>query len=110
MSYSEEITKEIKDEYLANPSRETVDRIAARINKPARSVIAKLAAEAVYYTPPRTTKTGDAIVKKDELVAEIGGWLGIEVPTLAKTSKLELKALHSKIKELIDDSSSTSVS
>lgn len=109
MSYSEELTKEIVDEYKANPCRETVDEIAARIGKSARSVIAKLAAEGAYATPERTTKTGEPIVKKEELVEEINLWLGIEVPTLAKTSKLELKALHGKIKELIHDSSSTSV-
>jgi hypothetical protein len=102
MSYSEELTKEIVDEYKANPCRETVDTIAARVGKSARSVIAKLASEGVYYTPERTTKTGEPIVKKDELVADINLWLEIETPTLAKTSKLELKALHGKIQELIN--------
>jgi hypothetical protein len=102
MSYSEQITQEIVDEYKANPCRETVDAIALRIGKSARSVIAKLAAEGCYYTPERTTKTGEIIVKKDELVADINEWLAIDTPTLAKTSKLELKALHLKIKELID--------
>ena len=100
MSYSEELTKEIVDEYSANPSRETVDAIAARIGKTARSVIAKLAAAGVYQTPKRTTKTGEPIVKKEELVEQIGKWLGIEVPTLAKTGKLDLKKLHQKIAEL----------
>lgn len=101
MSYSEELTKEIVDEYTANPSRETVDAIAKRIGKSARSVIAKLAAAHVYQTPQRTTKTGEPIIKKEELVEEIGSWLGIEVPTLAKTGKLDLKKLHSKIAELV---------
>lgn len=101
MSYSEELTEEIVNEYKNNPSRETVDKISARIGKSTRSVIAKLAAEGAYNTPVRTTKTGEPIVKKEELVAEIEAWLNISVPTLVKTSKLELKALHSKVKELI---------
>ena len=102
MSYSEELTKEIIDEYNANPSRETVDAIAARIGKSTRSVIAKLAAAGVYQTPKRTTKTGEPIVKKEEIVAEIGSWLGIEVPTLAKTGKLDLKRLHRAIAEHLE--------
>jgi hypothetical protein len=101
MSYSEELTREIVDEYSANPTRETVDAIAERIGKTPRSVIAKLAAAGVYQTPKRTTKTGEPIVKKEELVAQIGEWLGIEVPTLAKTGKLDLKKLHREIAKLV---------
>lgn len=106
MSYSEELTAEIVSEYTKDPSRETVDKISARIGKPARSVIAKLAASGVYKTPVRTTKTGDAIVKKEELVADIEKWLSIEAPTLAKTGKLDLKRLHTAIGDLVDDENS----
>lgn len=102
MSYTEEMTREIVDEYNGNPTRETVDAIAARIGKTSRSVIAKLAAAGVYQTPKRTTKTGEPIVKKEQLVQEIGTWLGIEVPTLAKTGKQDLKLLHTKIARLCD--------
>lgn len=102
MSYTDELTQEIVLEYTTDPSRETVDKIASRIGKSARSVIAKLAAAGVYQTPVRTTKTGDPIVKKEELVADIEKWLAIEAPTLAKTGKLDLKALHVAIKDLVD--------
>lgn len=105
MSYSKELVQEIVDEYSANPSRETVDAISTRIGKSTRSVIAKLASEGVYKTPVRTTKTGDAIVKKEDLAAEIGAWIGREVPTLAKTGKLDLIALHKALKEIYDDES-----
>jgi hypothetical protein len=103
MSYSEEVTKEIVKEYAANPTRDTVDAIAQRIGKSPRSVIAKLAAAGVYQTPKRTTKTGEPIIKKDELAEDIGKWLGIEVPTLAKAGKLELKKLHEKLGGLLHE-------
>jgi hypothetical protein len=103
MSYTEELTKQIIAEYEANPTRETVDAIAARIGKSARSVIAKLAAAHVYQTPQRLTKTGEAIVKKEELVADIERWLEIEAPSLAKTGKLELKRLHTALAEIFQD-------
>lgn len=103
MSYTEELTAQIVGEYNANPTRETVDEIADRIGKSSRSVIAKLAAAGVYQTPVRTTKTGDAIVKKEELVADIERWLNIQAPTLAKTGKLDLKALHKAVEELTEN-------
>jgi hypothetical protein len=102
MTYSEELTREIITEYEADPTRETVEKIAARIGKSTRSVVAKLAAAGVYQTPKRTTKTGEPIVKKEELAAEIGKWLGIEVPTLVKTGKLDLKRLHRAVAEHLE--------
>ena len=101
MSYSEEQTREIVAEYEANPTRETVNSIAARIDKSVRSVIAKLSSAGVYMTPQRTTKTGEMIVKKEELVQDICTWLGVEAPTLAKTGKQDLKLLHTALHELL---------
>jgi GTP-sensing pleiotropic transcriptional regulator CodY len=103
MSYTEELTKSVIEEYEADPSRETVDRIAERIGKTTRSVIAKLAAAGVYQTPQRTTKTGEPIVKKETLVEEIEGWLEIECPTLVKTGKEDLKRVHKVLQEIFVD-------
>lgn len=94
MTYTPDLTKQIISDYEANPTRENVDVIADRIGKPSRSVIAKLAAAGVYNTPAKTTKTGDLIIKKEELVADIEKWLNIVAPSLAKTNKLDLRELH----------------
>lgn len=102
MSYTEELTEEIVAEYTVNPTRETVDAIAARINKSVRSVIAKLSSAGVYQTPQRTTKTGDPIEKKDEMVTEICTMLGIEAMTLAKTGKQDLKRLRDAIRDMVE--------
>lgn len=104
MTYTEEMTQQIIAEYEEAPNRDTVNAIAERIGKSARSVIAKLAAAGVYQTPQRLTKTGEEIVKKEELVKDIERWLDIEVPTLAKTGKLELKKLHEAIQDLVRES------
>jgi hypothetical protein len=103
VSYSDELTAEIIAKYQAAPSRETVDVIAAEINKSTRSVIAKLASAGVYKTPQRTTKTGDPIEKKDKFVTEICTWLGIDAPTLAKTGKQDLKSLRDAIADLLGE-------
>lgn len=103
MSYTEEQTREIVAEYEAHPSRDTVNAISDRIDKSVRSVIAKLSSAGVYQTPQRTTKTGELIVKKEELVRDICTWLGVEAPTLAKTGKQDLKALHEALDDLLQE-------
>lgn len=94
MTYTEELTSLLIAEYTADPSRETVDRLSEEHNKSPRSIIAKLASAGVYQAPPRLSKTGDPITRKEDLAAEIGEWFGISVPSLAKAGKLELLALH----------------
>lgn len=94
MTYTPELTILIIDTYTANPCRETVELISQQTGKPSRAIIAKLAAAGVYNTPAKTTKNGDPIIKKEELVAEIENWLGITAPSLAKTNKLDLRELH----------------
>lgn len=94
MTYTEELTQLIIDEYTADPTRATVDRLSEEHNKSPRSIIAKLASAGVYQAPPRLSKTGEPITRKEDLANEIGSWFGIEVPSLAKAAKLELIALH----------------
>lgn len=101
MSYTDEQTREIIEEYERNPTRETVKLIAERISKSERSVIAKLSSAEVYNTPQRTTKTGDAIVKKEELVRDICTWLGVDAQTLVKTGKQDLKNIHAALQDLL---------
>jgi len=52
MSYTEEITQIIIDEYSADPTRATVDRLAEEHGKSARSIIAKLSSAGVYQALP----------------------------------------------------------
>jgi hypothetical protein len=92
--YTEELTQLIISEYSADPTRATVDRLSEEHNKSPRSIIAKLASAGVYQAPPRLSKTGDPITRKEDLAAEIGEWFGISTPSLAKAAKLELLALH----------------
>ena len=94
MSYSDELTQLIIDEYTADPTRVTVDRLAEEHNKSARSIIAKLSSAGVYKAPPRVSKNGEPITRKEDIAKEIGDWFGISIPSLAKAGKLDLQALH----------------
>lgn len=101
MSYTDEQTQQIIAEYEANPTRDTVDAIAARIDKSSRSVIAKLSSAGVYKTPQRLSKTGDAIEHKEEMVTQICTWLGVDAPTLAKSGKQDLKRIRDALQDLL---------
>ena len=70
-NYTEEMVSEMTTAYTDNPTRETVDELARHFGKTTRSIIAKLSREGVYIAQPRTTKSGEPVVAKAELVAEI---------------------------------------
>ena len=79
--------------YVANPTRETVDALAKDFGKSVRSIIAKLSREGVYVAQPKVTKSGEPVVRKAELVAQIEETLGGTFPTLVKASKADLQNL-----------------
>ena len=92
-NYTTEMVAEMTKLYTANPTRDTVDVLAKQFAKTTRSIIAKLSREGVYIAQPRITKTGEPVVRKAELVAQINTTLGIALPTLVKASKADLQNL-----------------
>ena len=96
-NYTEEMVVSMTEQYNANPTRETVDSLAQEFGKTTRSIIAKLSREGIYKAQPRTTKTGEPVVRKAELVAQIEEHFGVELPTLVKASKTDLQTLLGSI-------------
>ena len=96
-NYTEQQTKEMVAQYEAAPTKETVVAIAEKLGKNTRSVIAKLSREGVYKAQPRTTKRGEPVVLKQELVNVIQEHFGDEFPSLVKASKVDLQKLIEKI-------------
>jgi len=96
-NYTDEMVAQMTAAYEANPSRETVDMLAGQMGKSVRSVIAKLSREGVYVAQPKVTKTGEPVVRKQELVASLQSHYGIELPTLVKASKADLQRLVDSI-------------
>ncbi len=92
-NYTEAMTEKMIAEYNANPTRDTVDALARELGKNTRSVIAKLSREGVYQAQPRVTKSGEPIVRKAELLAQIQDTLGQDFPSLVKASKADLQRL-----------------
>ena len=98
-NYTDEMVASMTEQYKANPTRETVDELANTLGKTTRSIIAKLSREGVYIAQPRTTKSGEPVVAKAELVSAIEEHFGIELPTLVKAGKQDLQRLVDTISQ-----------
>lgn len=93
VNYTPEQTTKMVADYAAGV---TVETIATELGKTARSIIAKLSREKVYTAKVYKTKTGDTVVKKDELADKIGTMLGAtepEMESLTKVNKTMLKKI-----------------
>ena len=83
--------------YTAEPSRETVEKLAVKLEKSVKSIIGKLSREGVYQRAAYKSKSGDDPVTKMELVNNVAENLGIEIDDLLgldKSPKAALKALE----------------
>gem|GEM_PF-1749880 len=90
-NYSDADITILTDEYSIEPTRETVDALAERLNKTPRSIIAKLSALGVYQKTERVTKRGEPVIMKAELVTKVQNAIGRELPSLNKMTKVDLQ-------------------
>lgn len=100
IKYTEEDTQYLRSEYLADPTRATVDRLAVELQREggARSVIAKLSDMGIYVKRNvRFTKAGEVVMRRSDLVKEIGDMFGIDLGTLA--NKYSIRLLYNALKD-----------
>lgn len=100
MNYSEKETAYIIEEYSKNPTRETVDLLAEKLNKTPKSVIGKLSREGVYRRNVYKTKAGENPITKEELVQLIAESMDLEIQAVAgleKAPKAVLKRLLERV-------------
>jgi uncharacterized protein YjcR len=93
LNYTPEQTAQIVSDYSNGM---TVETIAEKLGKSARSIVAKLSREGVYQKKVRTTKTGETVVKKDAHADAIGAILQMaenDIESLTKANKSALKAI-----------------
>lgn len=101
VNYTAEQTAALLAAYTAAPTVETVEQIAADLGKSVRSIVAKLSREGVYKKKEYKTKTGEAVIKKDEAADEIGALLGMaenDIESLTKANKNALKMIAAALK------------
>ena len=93
-NYTKEQVEQMGSRYTADPTRATVDALANEFGKSVRSIIAKQRREGVYVAQQRTTKAGEPVIRKADLVAIIQTKLEVEkLETLVKASKADLETL-----------------
>ena len=87
-------TTEVVDKLLADYNAERpVKEIAAELDVPERSVIAKLSSLGVYKRKEYVTKRGDPPVKKEEYIERISKLLDINIDLLESLEKVTKSAL-----------------
>ena len=102
-NYTDEQTKHMIDVYQANPTRETVDKLALEMGKTVKSVIGILSREKVYIKKDYVTKRGEKPITKLQMVEEIADMLRGDkerLQTLEKSSKAELLYLKVLVEDL----------
>jgi response regulator RpfG family c-di-GMP phosphodiesterase len=98
VNYTPEQTMQMVAQYQAGIA---VEQIAEIMGKSVRSIVAKLSREKVYVAKAYTSKTGEAVVKKDTVADYIGEQLGLteaDTESLTKANKVALKAIADFIK------------
>lgn len=98
VNYTAEQTAKMVTDYTEGV---TVEAIAEALGKTVRSVVAKLSREGVYKKKTYTTKTGEAVVKKDAWADFIGQALGMteaDTESLTKANKTALAKIADFIK------------
>jgi len=102
-NYTDEQVQYMVDKYTAQPNRETVDKLAEKLNKSIKSIIGKLSREGVYQKAIYRTKTGEIPMTKGEIIVKVAEILEAEYNRLAgleKSPKQDLKYLYELVRRL----------
>tara|TARA_R100000234_G_C4993691_1_gene176783 strand:+ start:129 stop:455 length:327 start_codon:yes stop_codon:yes gene_type:complete len=105
VNYTQEQVEMMKQSYIDNPSRETVEKLSETLDKSIKSIIGKLSREGVYKKTVYKTKTGESPITKKEIVEQIAELLLIDyglVAGLEKSPKADLKILRSAIDDSLE--------
>lgn len=97
VNYTPEQTAKMVSDYKDGIAVET---IAETLGKTVRSVVAKLSREGVYVAKTYTTKSGEAVVKKDMVADSIGLILRLteaETESLTKANKTALAKIFAAL-------------
>ena len=97
VNYTPEQTASMIQDYAAGV---TVESLAESMGKTVRSVVAKLSREKVYVAKTYTTKTGEAVAKKDAVADAIGAVLKLteaETESLTKANKTALSKIFAAL-------------
>ena len=90
MKYTPEVTNKLVADYQAGVSTE---ELAAQLDVPVRSVIAKLSSLGVYQKKTYVNKRGETPIKKEEYIDRLAILLGVDVDRLESLEKVNKNVL-----------------
>lgn len=99
-AYTLKETEKMIQQYLQEPTWDTVLHIAAKMRRTPRSVVAKLSKEGVYKKSDYTDKLGRPVVTKARLVSDLENILDTQLTDLDKAPKETLRKLRDMIFDL----------
>ena len=94
-NYTDEQVQYMVDKYTAEPNRETVDKLAEKLNKSIKSIIGKLSREGVYQKAIYRTKTGEIPMTKGEIIVKVAEILEAEYNRSVSYTHLTLPTIYS---------------
>lgn len=100
--YTQEITDKLIKDYTA---KIPVEKLAAELSVPTRSVIAKLSSLGVYEKKQYLNKQGKPPVKKSEYIERIGELLDVNLELLESLEKVNKSILELILTKLSDPKS-----
>ena len=94
-NYTDAMVSTLIEDYKTKEgsNKQFVDASATALGKTTKSIISKLVSLKVYVTEKKLTKTGEPVVSKADLVAQIETHYGFAVPSFAKATKVDLQNL-----------------
>lgn len=98
MKYTPEVVADISSKYLAGASAE---ELAAQLDVPVRSIIAKLASIGLYKKKEYLNKRGEVPVRKEEYIDRLAKLLNVQpdrLESLEKANKSVLILLEDALK------------
>jgi hypothetical protein len=93
-NYTQEQWDDIRNSYLADPTRATVETLAERYDRTVRSIVGKLSKEGFYKKPEYRTKLNEIPCTKEQMVEMIAKALDTHSETLDGLEKAPKSALR----------------
>lgn len=90
MKYTPEVTTKLVEDYQSGASAE---ELAAQLDVPTRSVIAKLASLGVYQKKTYVNKRGETPIKKEEYIDRLAVLLNVNIDRLESLEKVNKNVL-----------------
>lgn len=93
--YTEKEEELIHAQWKQNPTRDVLKALATTLGRSEHAILMKLTKDGLYTRQKRIRKTRS----KDEVVAEVQEWLGMELDSLSAMTRQDLLKLLQFIKE-----------